>query len=433
MDQHRQRPIVCGTDFSEASAQAANVASVFAIRLDAPLVLAHGVDERGDIPSYYWPSLMDTARPQLSEEAARLRARGVKVEEALLGGVPDDGVAHCAERMDARVIVLAASGHGALVRWMLGGVSERIAESAHVPTLVLRGAARIEDWARDGKPLRVFVGADFTAISDDAMSWAAELREIGPCEFTVGYVDRFAEERAERAMHAAPDVPPAPEMQEMLMHDLRVRAAKYFPNETTHIRVLPASGRADSHLLELAGEAGADLIVIGTHQWRGLSRLMHPSVSRRLLHAATVSVACVPALPSVSAARIRAWSARRVLVATDLSPNGSTAIPQAFSILQRGGTAWLLHVVKPGEALEPQLDGLRALIPTEAAQHGHQVKIEVVASEQVATAICDAAQRFDADLICIGFHRPAKALGSTSLAVIAQSTRPVLIVPQQSS
>ncbi|HEY5895634.1 MAG TPA: universal stress protein [Chthoniobacterales bacterium] len=437
MNPQRQRPIVCGTDFSEAAAQAANVAAALAIRLDAPLMLVHGVDERGEIPALYWPSLMDASRPQLIEEAVRLRGLGARVEEAVAGGVPDDGVACRAEQVDARFILLAASGHGALVRWMLGGVSERIAESAWVPTLVLRGATRIEEWVRGGQPLRVFVSADFTANSDAAMSWATELRQIGLCEFTVGYVDRFAEERGEQAMHAPPDTPRAPEMQEMLMHDLRLRAASYFPEQTTHIRVLPASGRVDSHLLELADEASADLIVVGTHQWHGLSRLKHPSVSRRILHAARVSVACVPAHRRAFTAGAPSSNVRRVLVATDLSPRGSRVIPQAFSMLQSGDAVFLLHVVKSWEPPEPQLERLRALIPSDAAEQGFQVNVEVVASHDVAGAICEAAERLDASLICVGSHgpfsNPVTAVGSTSVGVTARSKRPVLVVPHQAS
>lgn len=435
MNPQHQRPIVCGTDFSEAAAQAANVAAALSIRLDAPLMLVHGIDERGEIPALYWSSLMDASRPQLSEEAVRLRGLGARVEEMMAGGVPEDGVACRAEQVDARFIVLAASTHGPFVRWMLGGVAERIAESAWVPTLILRGATAMEEWVRDGKPLRVFVGADFTTNSDAALSWASELRQIGPCDFTVGYVDRFAEERGEQARHAPPGTPRAPEMQEMFMHDLRLRSASYFPEQTTHIRVLPASGRVDSHLLELAEEASADLIVVGTHQWHGLSRLRHPSVSRRILHAAKVNVACVPTHRAAFAAGPPSSSVRRVLVATDFSTRGSRVIPQAFSMLQSGDTVFLLHVVKSWEPPEPQLERLRALIPSDAAERGFQVNLEVVAGYDVAGAICEAAERLDASLVCVGSHgpfsNPVTAVGSTSIGVSARSKRPVLIIPHQ--
>jgi hypothetical protein len=52
----------------------------------------------------------------------------------------------------------------------------------------------------------------------------------------------------------------------------------------------------DAQLVGLAIEEQADLIVVGTHQWHGLSRLRHGSVSRGILRHAPMSVACVPTL-----------------------------------------------------------------------------------------------------------------------------------------
>jgi nucleotide-binding universal stress UspA family protein len=420
------RPIVCGTDFSPQALEAENVAAAIAMRLRAPLLLVHGVDERGDIPALYWLPIENTMRPQLEAEATRLSTLGVSVEAHLSGGVPDEGVAVSAERADAQMIVLAASGQGALGRWLLGGVSERIAETAWVPTLVLRNTERMLDWAHGGKSLRIFVGADFTSQSDAAMTWAAQLREIGPCEYTVGYVDRFAGKRAEEAMHAPPGAPGAPEMQQMLEHDLRDRAASFLPQHSANIRVLPTSGHVEAHLLEMAGEARADLIVVGTHQWHGLSRLRHPSVSRRLLHAAHINVACVPARHAVSAQTPCVAQARHVIVATDLSPHGGRAIPYAFPMMQRGGTAWLLHVAKNEEQREEQLKRLEELIPAEVEQMGFKAAARVVVGEDVAATICEVADRFDADLICVGSDGKA---GTVARSVIDHSRRPVLVVP----
>lgn len=436
MDQQPPRPIVCGTDFSEASAKAANVAAAMAMRLAAPLMLVHGVDEQGEIPARYWPSMMEDLRSQLHQEAGRVRRTGVHVEEVLAGGAPEDGLATTAERANARCIVLAASGHGAVGRMLLGSVSEQIAQSAWVATLVLRQAARMEDWAHGGKPLRVFVGADFTANSEAAMAWAATLREIGPCEFTIGFVDQYATERAEQLKHAPEGTPLNTELEEMLRHDLRERASDYFPKHPLHIRVLPTTGRVDSHLLDMAAESDADLIVIGTHQWHGLSRLRHPSVSRRILHAAWTNVACVPSHHVVSAATPCFSKAHRVLVATDLSTHDGSAIPYAFSALQSGGTVWLLHVTLASENQATKLEQLRRLIPTEAIEQGFKVEVEVVADVDPAKAICDAAERLDVDLICIGSRAPCKraaGIGDTTLAVLSRSTRPVLIVPQRNS
>ena len=274
------------------------------------------------------------------------------VEERLVGAVPDDGVARCAEKADARMIVVASSGMGAAGRWLMGSISERIAETAWVPTLVVRDAAVLEAWLRDERPLKIFVGADFTPTSDAALRWVEELTKIAPCEVTVGYVDRHAEERGEQALHLPAGAPRAPEMQEMLTHDLREKARVLYGKHEVHVHVLPAADRVDLRLIELAREANADLIVVGTHQWHGLSRLRHHSVSRRVLHEAKVSVACVPGHTLAHGANAQIPKVRRVLAATDLSTHGGHAVPYAFSMLESGGEVRVVHVVKPAEPHE---------------------------------------------------------------------------------
>jgi nucleotide-binding universal stress UspA family protein len=434
MNKTSSQPIICGTDFSKAAAHAGDVAAAFATRLDAPLLLVHGIDERGEIASTYWHKMAEDCRGQLHDEAERLRTTGVTVEEIVADGVPDDGVAYRAERTNARMIILASAGYSAFDRWTLGSVSERIAELAWVPTLVIRQNGRLEDWTRGGAPLRVFVAADFTAESDAAMAWAAALREIGPCEFTVGFVDRWAGEQAWRAAKTYAKVSAVEEAHEKLALELRQRAAGFLPKESVQVRVLALTGRVDHDLLEMAEETSAELIVVGTHQWHGLSRIRHPSVSRRLLRAAPISVACVPNRHVVASSSPYFSQAHRVLVLTDLSPHDSVAIPYAFSMLQRGGTACFLHVAGSGEDRSAKLEQLRALIPPEAVGRGFRVQTEVVTSEDAAEAICEAARRLDVDLICLGARdfsaSPITPVGATALAVLARSSCPVLVVPQ---
>ncbi len=431
------RPIVCGTDFSDPAQHAANVAAALAKRLGTHLLLVHGIDERGEIPAHHWPRLIATDRPRLTREAERLRTTGVTVEERANGGVPDDGVARCAEKADARMIVVASSGMGAVGRMLMGSISERIAETAWVPTLVVRDAAVLDSWLRDERPLKIFVGADFTPTSDAALRWVEEVTKIAPCEVTVGYVDRHAEERGEQALHLPTGAPRAPEMQDMLTHDLREKAHALYGRQVVHVHVLPASDRIDLRLIELAGEANADLIVIGTHQWHGLSRLRHASVSRRVLHQTKVSVTCVPGHRLVHGANAQIPKVRRVLAATDLSTHGGHAVPHAFSMIEAGGEVCVVHVVKLGEPHEASLTSLRELIPTEAIERGTRATVEVVESRDAAAGICEAADRLGADLICIGSHGHsgllAAALGSVAQNVIAKSCRPVLVVRPPSS
>lgn len=270
---------------------------MLAARAGAKLLLVHGIDERGEFPAHYWPGLRAADLSRLKEEADRLRANGVALEERLLGAAPDDGVARCAEEAGAGVIVVASSGMGAMGRLLIGSISERIAETARVPTLVVRDPAVLIAWLRGQYPLKVFVAADFTPTSDAALHWAEGLTQIAPCQITVGFIDREAHERGEQTLHLPVGGPPPASIQKMIEEDLHEKARALYGRHEIHVQVLPAADRVDLRLLALARDSSAELIVVGTHQWHGLSRLRHSSVSRRILHEAKTNVACVPARP----------------------------------------------------------------------------------------------------------------------------------------
>ena len=439
MNTTETKPIICGTDFSESAAQAATVADALARRLEAPLILVRSVDERGDFPDNIRTRLMEADQPRLAEEAARLRGLGLTFAEILLHGAPDHGVAEFAARKSARLVVVGASGTGSLwgSRWVLGNVAERIAETSSVPTLVVRSAEPLVAWARGERPLKIFVAVDFTPTAEAALRWLVEWQQIGPCEITLGYVYRQLEERGELAIYDGLGLTQlAQEVREGLEHDLREMASRLLGVVPT-IRVVQGSARVDSHLILMATEAGADVLVLGAHQWQNLERVWHASISRRCLHDAPMSLVCVPVplAPQGAAAAIPTFS--RVLVATDFSERAGHAIPYAYAALAREGAVCLLHIAETGEAdekieLEALEAKLRALIPAEAEKRGVVTEVRIVESGDEGKTICEAAERFCADLVCIGSHghsgMAAALMGSVAQAVTAHSRSPVLLI-----
>ena len=276
-------PILCGTDFSPQAAQAADVAAALARRFGTSLVLTHSVDERGEIPAHLRPQFVGPAQSQLTAEAARLRAAELPVEERLVSGWPDDGLQQVATHQHAGLAVVAASGHGALGRWVLGSIAERLAESSPIPTLVVRHPAPLEEWLRGSSRLRILVGVDFTPQSQAALRWVGEFARLGSCVVTVAYV---AQAHRGEPGHLVVD--------DALKAQLAAEAAQLLGFEPSTVFVCSGASRVDAQLLKLVEEIPADLLVVGTHQWHGFQRLAHHSVSRRLLHESPVSVVCVP-------------------------------------------------------------------------------------------------------------------------------------------
>ena len=436
--------MLCGTDFSPAAKQAANVAAVMAQGLQAPLELLHV----SVIPAYP-PMLND-----LQEEVKRLRARGATVQETLLDGNAGEELIKRAHPGSCRLVVVASPGKGIPERWLLGSVSERTAERATVPTLVVRDAAPFEAWTRGERPLKVFVAFNFTPTSETALHWVKELQSISPCEVIVGLVDFPPEQRTRLGGSGAlPLTGNPPEIQAILERDLKARTSELLGPMAHRIQVETNWGPPEVRLAEMAMEAGADLIVVGSHQFSGFERLWHKSVSRGLLHRAAMSVAVVPMVTGKPRGTGIAQPVRRVLVTTDFSDLANHAIAHAYSLVRGGGKVRLVYVVHPheGPGGEPLKDSpvpwfveeharhvqscsgkLSALIPAEAAQLGILTEVEVIEHRDVAEAIFQAAERFAADVICLGTRGRSgwsKALlGSVTQKVLAQSLRPVLVV-----
>lgn len=435
MNDQQPRPIVCGTDFSANAEHAATIAAKLSLRLKVELILAHSIDEHGEIPEHLRANYREILRPRLEKEGARLRGLGAKVTEELLSGVPNAGVVQCAERHNAQFVVLAASGHGALGRWILGSVSERIAQSVSAPTIVVRGGSALEAWSDGAQPLKVFVASDFSNNSDAALSWAGGLRRVGPCEFTVGFIEHPATAGADLALADSLGVTgETPDETAGLERDLRKRARELIGEETVRILVGRGAARVDAQILVHAAESGAELIVVGTHQSRGLERLRKASISRRILRDAQIAVATIPD-SSRTAAPASTTPVRRVLVATDLSEQANRAIPHAFSIVNQGGKVCVLFV-NSGSGEKGDASRLQALVPLDAGAREIQSEVRVVDRMDVAEAICETAERFDADVVCVGSSGrtglSAAVLGSVAMAVLARTTRPVLVVPVRS-
>ncbi len=446
-------PIVCGTDFSPNAIQAATAAAALALRAGRNLVLVHAADEfdRFDEDKEELAAYLQPRRTQLRAEADRLRKTGVWVEEKLLTGkLAERAILDLVEEEPAALVVVSSISKAAFDRWTLGTVSESVAESVASPTLVVRSAAPFESWARGERPLKIFLAADFASVTEAALQWVGDLRALGPCEVVVAHLDWQMDECERLGFGEVETYLENPaEVQLLLERDVRARCEQQLGQENVRVMVEPALDRPDARLIELAREAQSDLIVVGTHQRRGLGRVGHLSMSRSVLRHAPMSVACVPGRKG-NAADARLPSIRRVLVATDFSKVGNGAVPHACSLLRDGGTVILLHVTSPVVApsslslettetrqehaarLEEASAALRALIPSEAAGRGVTSEVAVIEHDDPGAAICQAAERSAADVICIGSRGraglSAALLGSTAQEVMAQSRRPLLLV-----
>jgi nucleotide-binding universal stress UspA family protein len=143
------RRIVYATDFSKASRAAlvkaielakTNRASLHVVHVLAPVVPLVGSD------GYMSPTTFEKiersnrqwAQKNLTRLLDKARAAGVKASGKVLeGGVPHEQIVRAARQAD--LLVVGTHGRTGMARFFLGSVAGRVAASAQVPVLTVRG------------------------------------------------------------------------------------------------------------------------------------------------------------------------------------------------------------------------------------------------------------------------------------------------------
>lgn len=420
--------IICATDFSVRATAAASVAAKLALRRGEKLLLVHVVATAAAKASA-------PLKLRFEAEVERLSRLGAEVEPLLLHGRPTHAaMLACIREREPSLVVVGAGMKALLDRWALGSFSEKVAEASPVPTLVVRNPAAFEAWDWAKSRLTVLLALDLSPSSDVVLRWSRKFQSLGPCDFIACHANFRA---------PAADAPGAPlrnpeALQASLEKSLRKKVRDQIGDDAIPIVVRPRFGDAGPAVAEIAGEQRAQLIAVGAHQRQGVHRLAQFSVSRDILHQASVNVICVPVTTKFDAREAHIPEFQRVLVATDFSELGNTAVPYACATCAPGGLVRVMHVVsekqavRKGLAWTSQLRGqLRELIPDEVGARSQLPEVQLVKCDDVAQAICEEADRFEADVVCLASHGlgVSRALhGSVAKAVLQRIRRPVLVV-----
>lgn len=211
-----------------------------------------------------------------------------------------------------------------------------------------------------------------------------------------------------------------------------------------------AAGDVAKDILDAAAEHSADLIVIGSRGQNMVRGLFLGSVAREVIRLSMLPVRLewIAATGEVggkdgedACERTCHAGLRRLLLATDFSPQAQAAETAAAKLAPHAGTVDLLHVINPDEAaryarwpvmVRAALDAIAA----EITATGGKAEIHLETgkpSEQIARAAADR----DADLIVVGKHGQgwveSIATGSTAANLCEIARRPVLVVPRTES
>lgn len=195
-------------------------------------------------------------------------------------------------------------------------------------------------------------------------------------------------------------------------------------------------GRPARMVTRIAGERGADMIVVGRREHRLMDRITGGETTLQIMR-----LSGIPVL-AVSSAVSRFTS---VVVATDFSHASARAARTALALLGRSGTLHLVHVEPPIEMLPGGFvlagDGrypgdvvqwFRRLVDSLTVPRGVLIETTVLNGKPVATLL-EFAERIGADLVAAGSRSHSAMerilLGSVSTGLVRNAKSAVLVAP----
>lgn len=420
-------PIVLATNLSAHARDAADVMAVLSKKSKLPLLLAY-VTPAEDAESFGSP-LRELLTDALRREADRVRASGATVETVLCEGELHAELSRLAETRSAELLVVT-SGKPQVAAFGAGLSPSRFLPHLLHPLLMLHDMAPWRAFAEGRRPLKVMVGVDRSITTEAPLRWLRAVEALGPVSLTALRLYVPSEE-SERLRLPRPEffLERNSEIEAALEREVHER----LPDWRGRLEVVlePSWGRMADQLVRAAETGGMDLLVVGTHRRVGLAKL--GSVSHHTLRLAQTSVAVIPFDERVEPSRRATRRLERVLVPVDFSPVGESAVTFAYSLLAPGGVVHLCHFIPPEHAPTPELFAkLAAMTPADSKSSGISTVTEVLPAGDVASGILRAAERLDADVICLGTRGrrgPLRALmGSVARDVLEKTQRPTLLV-----
>ncbi len=289
--------ILVATDFSVCARQACEYGLYFARAWSAHVDLLSVIEVLPglELDAPFADPLVELRRKEserlLGELVSRVEREQVAVDRHVRHGIPSQEIVQAALDQRADLVVVGTHGKTGLDHIMLGSTAERVIKLVPFPVLTVRvGGIQEEKEAAAPPHIRhVLAPIDFSSPSLDALEYAIQvvdgigakltlLHVLEPIyhdlELGLGWIDKEAQKRThwEAQLDSLAEV---------------VRA-----------RGLPASsmvlgGIPSESILACAQGQDCDLIVMGTHGRRGLTRLRYGSVAEGVLRQAPCPVLTV--------------------------------------------------------------------------------------------------------------------------------------------
>jgi len=253
---------------------------------------------------------------------------------------------------------------------------------------------------------RIVLATDFESNSEAATRYARTLAEHFSATTTVAHVlDLAVAARSEASMAGWPI-----EQMRQNCADKMGAALNSFIHRSLNVRgrTLESFDPAMA-VVDFADQINADLIIMGTHSRRGLSKIINGSCADEVIRHAKCPVITLG--PKVKKSALANLSLKTILFATDLKHAADEKVAQAFALAQQSAAkVYICHVVESrgespfeSERVPTGIESaLRDLLPDSTFEHAPEC---LIGFGDVGEQILDFANKKDADLIVLGARR----------------------------
>ena len=280
--------ITFATDFSSCSASAFRYALEWAKVFEAKLTVFHvlslqpGLDIDAGIAQSYLDEQRNVAQDHLNQLLVEARQHVTQTSLEMRNGLPSALICDVAREHKADLIIMGTHGWTGFNRVLFGSVAERVIQRAPCPVLSIPGRSPEETAGMHSltiQPRHVVLPIDFTDCSMDAYEYAVQVAKWFDAHLTlVCAIEPLSYSLDFTLTHPLQEKANRQKIEKRLQELTTVLveqglSAQYELVEKPSVEAILEAGSAQQ----------ADLLIMGTHGRKGLSRLILGSTTSKVL------------------------------------------------------------------------------------------------------------------------------------------------------
>lgn len=282
------KTILAAIDDSEFSRAALVESANWIKRHGGNLILFHGVffdsEEFSNAPGQLDKRIeLGKAICQKAQDFV-LSEFGIKAELVVREGEPPEIIADIAAERNADVITIGTHGRRGLKRLIMGSVASSVILNSPCDVLVVKKPCS----ECTGTYSSILVSFDGSEFSRNALVRACRLSKVDSAAVTVLYVIPRYQEMIGFFKSES--------IKESLYQEAKkiIDAAKEIASgQGVNISTEIEEGNASDEIVETAARLESDLIIMGTHGWRGVNKVIMGSTTERVIMNASIPVLTV--------------------------------------------------------------------------------------------------------------------------------------------